>query len=210
MLESVPTERNQHKLFRLTNQLPILDFLEEQGLEGESVQEMQDLLHARGIVDSPDELCEVPFRVKTRLNKDGRLVTRFSDGSFSVFYSALEVETAEVETCHWFRKFVGNPKTPRTGYYLCFSCDFDGLVKDLRSKYIEWVELTDEDYEFCNILGAEAVQLHLDALLSPSARSAGGTCVPVFTRTSISNPQVVTHVAVTYDPSTDNVQLKVV
>jgi len=210
VLGSVPTERNQHKLYRLANQLPIPDFLEEQGLEGESVQEMEDLLHARGIVDSPDELCEVPFRVKTRLNKDGRYITRFSDGSFPVFYSALEMETAEAETCHWFRKIVGKPNTPRTGYYLCFRCDFDGLVKDLRSKHMEWVELTDEDYEFCNKLGAEAVQLDLDALLSPSARKADGTCVPVFTRTSISNPQAVTHVAVTYDPSTDNVQLEVV
>ena len=210
MLESIPTERNQHKLFRLTTQRSILDFLEEQGLEGESVQEMQDLLHARGIVDSPDELCEAPFRVKTRLNKNGRHVTRFSDGSFPVFYSALEMETAEAEICHWFRKIVGNPNTPRTGYYLCFSCDFDGSVKDLRSKYKEWVELTYEDYKFCNILGAEAVQLLLDALLSPSARRVGGTCVPVFTKTSISNPQVVTHVAVTYDPSTDNAQLQVV
>ncbi|MFV2035041.1 MAG: RES family NAD+ phosphorylase [Halocynthiibacter sp.] len=134
--------------------------------------------------------------------------TRFSDGSFPVFYSALEPETAAAEIKYRVPKIVGTPNRPRTVYYSRFSCDFDGSVKDLLSKHVDWHDLThDSDYSFCNRLGAEAINTELDGLVVPSARRSGGVNLPVFKRRAISNPVIHAIVAVTFDPATRGVVL---
>lgn len=168
---------------------------------------MLELLGSREISDTPEELYDGPFRPKRRLHKEGYR-TRFSDGSFPVFYSALEPETAAAEIKYWFVKFAGTPTRPRTAYYSRFSCDFDGSTKDLRPKHEDWPDLThDNDYRFCNSLGAEAMDAELDGLVTPSARRSDGTNLPVFRRRAIDNPVVHALVAVTLDPSTGEVVL---
>ena len=200
MLESLPTEKFQLKVFRLTTPTTA-DFLEGQGLAEESIMEMKALLQSSGVSDSLEELCEAPFRPKRRL----KYATRFSDGTFPVFYSSLDTETAKAEACHWYSRFVGNPEEPRTAHYVCFSCSFHGSAKDLRPELDFWPELIADDYSFCNKLGAEAIELQLDGLLSPSARNENGTNIPAFTKASITNPQEVASVVITYDPSSDRV-----
>ena len=160
------------------------------------------------MVDTLEELCEAPFRPKPMMRRLGN-ASRFSDGSFQVFYSSTEAETAEAEIQHLFRRaFAGRPKSPRTAYYARFACDFDGLVKDLRPKEAQWPKLVhDNDYRFCNKLGAEAVELGLAGLLTPSVRRKTGTNLPVFTRKAISNPGDYILMAVTYDPGAGKVSL---
>ena len=206
MLELLSTEKHQLKLFRLSQIPQISKILEEQGIRGDGLNEMRELLQNRGITDSSEDLCKAQFR-NTRLNENMRFVTRFSDGTFPVFYSSLEVATAKAEISHHFAKIAGNPSKPRTAYYSCFSCDFEGQAKDLRLKQFDWPELTDDDYQFCNRLGAEAVEISLDGLFTPSARITDGTNFPVFTERSIRNPLVTMKIAVTYDPSTEKVSL---
>ncbi len=197
VLEAIQTNEVSLRIFRLATQPTHADFLKEQGLDKNAIKEMEELLQSRGITDTLEELCDAPFRLKKRLKK----ATRFSNGSFPVFYSSLETDTAKAEICHHFPRVAGSPKGPRTAYYVCFSCRFDGSTKDLRPMLEAWPKLIDDDYQFCSELGAEAVELQLDGLLSPAARNENGTNVPVFTRASISNPQEVAFVAVTYDPS---------
>ena len=185
-------------------------FLQGQEIDEQGAQEIRELLRSRGTGDSLEELCDLPFRPKPMLRRLGRS-TRFSDGSFPVFYSSLEAETAEAEVRHWFPTFAGDPVRTRTAYYSRFACDFDGTAKDLRPKEAEWPKLVhDHDYRFCNKLGAEAVQLGLDGLLTPSARRKTGTNLPVFARNAISNPGDAVEMAVTYDPASGNVSLKAV
>lgn len=170
-----------------------------QGFDDESVREILSLLASRSISGNPEELCDGPFR-PTQLQKN-KLRTRFSDGSFSVFYSSLDPETAEAEVRHSFRKYAGKPTTSRTAYYSRFSCRFDGSIKDLKPLHKDWPDLThDSDYSFCNELGAEAMASGLDGLLTPSARRPNGTNLPVFRRQAISNPVVHALVAMTLDP----------
>ena len=205
MLESIPTEHSDLKVFRVAIQISLSKFLETQGVDEEGMNEIRSLLQSRGIVDSPEELCEAPFRPKPRLRKAGRR-TRFSDGSFPVFYSSLDPETAEAEVRYWVPHFLGRPAARRTAYFSRFACDFKGTTKDLRSKKRTWQGLVhDSDYEFCNRLGAEAVRLGLDGLLTPSARKESGTNLPVFTRKSISNPREPVLLSMTYDPATEKV-----
>ena len=206
MLESISTESLRTDVFRFANQKWYAGHFRAQGFDDENVNEMFDLLASRGISDKPEDLCDGPFR-PTQLQQD-KIPTRFSDGSFPVFYSSLEPETAEAEIKFLFLKNVSEPNKPRTAYYSRFSCHFDGTIKDLRPMHADWPKLThDSDYGFCNGLGAEAVATDLDGLLTPSVRKPNGTNLPVFTRRAVSNPVVHALVAMTLDPASGEVYI---
>lgn len=205
MLESIATESLQTDVFRLASHLPNGDFLRAQGFDEKSVNEMFDLLTSCNVSDKPEDLCEEPFRSKPQLQKAERH-SRFSDGSFPVFYSSLEPETAEAEKKFLFLKNVSEPTKPRPAHYSLFSCHFDGSIKDLRPKLADWPDLThDSDYGFCNRLGTEAVASGLDGLITPSARRPNGTNLPVFRRHAVSNPKIHALVVMTLDPSSGEV-----
>ncbi len=206
MLESIATESLQTDVFRLAIQLQDIDFLRAQGFDDENVNEMLDLLASHNVTDNTEDLCDEVFRPKPQLQK-AENGTRFSNGSFPVFYSSLDPETAEAEVRHSFWKYAGKPASSRTAYYSCFSCHFDGSLKDLRPMHKDWPDLThDSDYDFCNRLGTEAVEdSDLDGLLTPSARRPNGTNLPVFRRRAVSNPVVHALVAMTLDPSSGEV-----
>ena len=165
-------------------------------LDPQSSNELRELLAASDQGTELDELLDGPFRPKRRL----RHRTRFSDGSFPVFYSSLDSATAEAEMRYWFPRYSGRPQHPRTAYYRRFSCTFDGIEKDLRTKISEWPDLVhDNDYSFCNQLGAEARRLEVDGLVTLSARHEGAN-LPVFARQAVSDPELEGGVAMTYYP----------
>lgn len=206
MLQGIPRQRAQHRVHRFALDRKAADFLRTQGLDAEGIEEMLDILKSAGVLDSPEALCEAPFKPKRRLSPRP---TRFSDGSFPVFYCALERETAQAETEHWFAEFVGQPEGERTAVYSCFACDFAGDTKDLRPQQGKWPNLTHpHDYTFCNALGAEAVEEKLDALLAPSARRATGTNLPVFAKRAVSNPGDLVLMMATYNPGTGRVTVR--
>ncbi len=162
---------------------------------------MRTLLEQRSQGANLEELCDAPFRRKHKIRRR----TRFSDGSFPIFYSSLDSATAEAEVRHWLPTIIGQPEHPRTAHYRLFSCAFVGIEKDLRPKIQEWPLLVhDSDYTFCNELGAEANHLKIDALVTPSARHEGIN-LPVFTRESISDPNEEALVTLTYLPDSGEV-----
>ena len=92
--------------------------MEEQGYAQQSIAELTDMLQSCGALDSLEELCAAPFRPKRRLWKDGFPVSRFSDGSFAVFYCSTEPETAEAEVHHHYcTKYSGQPDGERPAWY---------------------------------------------------------------------------------------------
>ena len=198
LLPKIPTKRNRRRVYRLASIVRDDEFLEVLGLDERSQQELKDLLEASGHVESIEDVFDAPFRRKPRLG----MVTRYSDGSYPVFYSSLDLATAEAEVAHWFMKsFRGHPERRRTAYYQRFACSFEGTEKDLRNKRSEWPELVrGDDYTFCNRIGAEAIQLGLDGLVAPSARREAGSNVPVFRRQAVSNPTPHGMVTVAFDP----------
>lgn len=173
------------------------EFLQSLELDQKGIEEVTGLLTDAGAKDSLDKLLEDPFRPKHRLYKTTFPVTRYSDGSFAVFYGALEEETAIAEVRHHFTiRFAGKPVGERVTWYHRFVCDFTGLVKDLRPKRKAWPDLTHgTDYGLCNRIGAEAKEKSLDGLLAPSAR-CDGTNIPVFERSALSNARNLEPVAV--------------
>ncbi len=202
MLDELPTQRSTRRVFRLARD-PTFDLLTALGLEARAEAELREALDAVRGVASAEELCEAVFRPKRRLRRR----TRYSDGSFPVFYSSLEPETAEAEVKHWWTAFSGTPEKPRTAYYRRLECKFSGREKDLRVKASEWPGLVHEsDYTFCNRLGAEAREQELDGLVAPSARHLGAN-VPIFRRGAIAEAELGDAVAVTYDPASGAVTL---
>ncbi len=207
VLEGITAEPYELELHRYASNESVGDVLRGQGLEGQAVDDMTEFLKQRGIDDSMDQFLDGPFQLRRQFGREKPLATRFSDGSFRVFYSSLEIETAEAELRRWVKNHMGQPKTARRAYYTCFSCEFDGSAKDLCTMHQDWPDLTADDYQFCNRLGKEALKDDLDAFLTPSARYAGGTNVPVFKRSAIHSPKVVLPVIVTYDPSSQSVSV---
>ena len=194
-------------MFRLASYHSETSFLEQQGFDSSQTEEIIALLRSRGVRDTLEDLLDEPFRSKSkRLEKVRK--SRFSDGSFPVFYGSLEGGTAEEEARHWFPKYVAQSRNGRTGYYQRFRCEFGGAAKDLRPMSEKWPDLThDTDYEFCNQLGGEAVEKGLDGLLVQSVRREGGTNLPTFERGAVKNPVAEALVAITYNPETGEVSL---
>jgi len=202
VLENILSRSNRRRVFRLAV-IPD-DLRDELQLDAQSRDELQEVLNAVGYRRDLEELCDAPFRPKPRLGRK----TRFSDGSFPVFYSSLDTATAEAELKYWFPRFCDNARSPRPAYYHRFSCTFQGTEKDLRPKAAEWRSLVDKtDYTFCNQLGAEAMQSGLAGLVTPSARH-DGVNLPVFRRDAVSAPELIDIAAVTYDPNTGETTLQ--
>ena len=101
MIEIIPSEPLQVHVYRMAVAKRISRFLEEQGLDSRSVEETKDFLRAYGMKDSAEEVCDAPFKPKSRLH-NVYSKSRFSDGSFPVFYSSQQIQTADAEIQHWF------------------------------------------------------------------------------------------------------------
>ena len=200
MLDEVETGRGHRRVFRLAVANVDEGLLAELGFDASSVREIREMLAAAGFATSPEELCDAPFKAKRAYRRR----TRFSDGPFPVFYSSLSGDTAEAEMGYWLPRYLGRPNTPRTAYYQKFSCSFAGTEKDLRGKLADWPELVSDDYTFCNRLAADAWRQQLGGLVTPSARHSG-TNQPVFRRRALSDPQPEGLVALTYDPTVDEI-----
>lgn len=115
MLDGIPSRMSERTVFRLSR-ISADDgrFLAELDLDAEGREELLDLLSGKVPADSGEEFLDGPFRSGRRKRNQ----TRFSDGSFPVFYSALRMETATAEVAFWFRKsYAGNPKENRKAYY---------------------------------------------------------------------------------------------
>ena len=203
MLDEILSEIRRRVVFRLSRVSSDDErFLADFNLDADGRDELLNLLSGQ-ISQSPiDELLDGPFRARSKL----RNKTRFSDGSYPVFYGALEAKTAAAEVAFWFGKeYVGTPKSSRTAYYQGFRCVFDGVEKDLRSSVREWPDLVhDSDYSFCNQLGAEARARGIDGLVVPSAREEGAN-MPIFVRGALSDPKLDEVVTVTYSIDTNDV-----
>ena len=204
MLEEIPSQRNCHQVFRLAT-IDDEDFMAELRLDPQGVDELRKFLVEGRHTNSLEELLDGPFRRMRRF----RSQTRFSDGSFPVFYSSFDAPTVEAEVKHWLPSHIGQPRNPRTVYYRRFSCTFDGVEKDLRSKIKDWPQLMEgSDYTFCNRLGAEARTLKIDALVTLSVRHKEGVNLPIFSRETIGNPRSEAFLAMTYNPTTGKVSIR--
>ncbi len=202
-LDEIAGKRKRRRVFRLAT-VPSGHFADSLGLDEQSAEELRQTIADAGYSSDLTELLDGPFRRKPERS-------RFSDGSFPVFYSSLDTETAEAESMHHLPRYAGCPTRSRTMFFRRFSCRFEGVEKDLRPQLGEWPDLVhSNDYTFCNLLGEEARASGIDGVAAPSARRPGGTNLPVFRRRALSDPQEGDWVSLTLNTVTSEVTLALV
>ena len=193
MLEGIRILQADHRVFRFANAVDFEDMLSAMGFDPEDIDEMLGFLGETGDEFDGTRLLDAPFAPKPQLEARKITPTRFSDGSLRVFYSSLESETAELEVVHWYAgAAVGSSR--RVAYYHRLRCRFRGSAADLRARATDWPFLVGDGgqaYSRCQALAREGVELNIAGFLTPSARRASGTNVPVFRRQALSEPEIL-------------------
>jgi hypothetical protein len=160
----------------------------KRGISAESIPEVKAALGVANVALNAEEAVSYSFR-------EPYGVGRFGDGTFGVFYSAHAETTCIEEIRYRHQRQLAEQRSgtfPHDRYYDLISCDFAGNTLTLlgaEAKYADLVSPTEAGYPFCRRLAKAAVAQRVDAFYTRSARDAYGTCVPIFNRTSITNPQ---------------------
>jgi hypothetical protein len=205
MLENIPAGHFRARSFRYAaehkdHQQRLADWK----LAPDQIREMLDVLRALGLLPSADEYLDAPFR----LRPDGKYTKgRFSDGSFPVFYSALEIETVKAEVKASQVRYALGYSSSRLVHFVRVSCQFVGQTKDLRPHFPSMQFLTAPQNPECHQVGSEAHGEGLDGLLTPSAARLHGTCLPVFRRSALSDPHEEQAVVFSLNQTTNSIEL---
>lgn len=125
---------------------------------------------------------------------------RFGDGiKYGVWYGALEKETSILEALYWVyqnaKEDIARSSKPVVidRRMLKAQIAADRAI-DLRLCADHHTQLTNDNYTFCQELGAYAVENKIDLFLTPSARNPGGTCVPVFSPSAIRSDRTIFYI----------------
>lgn len=179
-----------------------LQLLASLDLDALGIEEVLEDLRQRGVSTSIQEFFFSPFHRTADTSQ--RFQSRFSDGSWPIKYSALEPATSLAECQHTRKKYVLNNGTrSATLVFSTLSFSFSGDVKDLRPKKTDWPFLTSDDgYDTCNQIAREARTAGLSGLLTPSARAADGTCLPIFKADATKDPAIIASAKYGYDATT--------
>jgi hypothetical protein len=115
----------------------------------------------------------------THLNPDG---SRFSDGSFGVFYAARAQATAVEETrFHHGRFFAATAQAPMHVPMRLYTVTIQARLHDLRGRAIDPAIHAPNDYSAARALGASLRRDGSAGVVYRSVRHPGGTCAGLFT-----------------------------
>ena len=125
--------------------------------------------------------------------------SRYSDGSFGVWYGADCIETSVHETVHHWRKgFLQDAGMTQPGIRVertVYQVRCDAALLDLRPIVTRLPALVDgEDYAFTQQIGARLHREGHPGLLTRSAR-CNGDIYPVFNRRVLSTPRQLCHLS---------------
>ena len=159
---------------------------------------------ARVKSNAPLGLIERGFHYTTAVDypftKEPFLLSRYGNGSFGVWYGALDLETTIYETLyHTMREeskvegLTGILKRERAVYLV----KTRAILIDLAGKEKKYPDLISDSYALTQQI-AERVHKEHPGLLAPSARYSG-TNVVAFTPKILSDPRVNCYLTYTYD-----------
>lgn len=141
----------------------------------------------------------------THLNPEG---SRFSDGSYGVYYAAHTLETAIAEVSHHRGRFLARTAEPEIDIDLRWiQADFRQQAHDIRTPApgsdamaSAWADIYHpEHYGTAQALGRALRDLGSPALAYNSVRHAGGQCLAVFTPRALSNARPAGHMSLHWD-----------
>ena len=136
----------------------------------------------------------------THLNPEG---SRFSDGSYGVYYAAQALETAIAEVSHHRALFLSRTQEPAVDVDMrLISATVDAPLHDLRAldnKKRAAALLDPNDYGAPQLLGRQLREAGSWGVQFPSVRHAGGLCVGVFRPKALRNARSGAHIALHWD-----------
>jgi hypothetical protein len=130
----------------------------------------------------------------THLNPKG---SRFSNGSYGVYYAAADLQTALCETIHHFEKFARDAADPHREEDMrvllgTAHAEFHDLAK---LEEVERAKILDPDnYAASQIFAMSLRNQGSNGIVYPSVRNAGGTCIAAFRPKAVGIPLQERHV----------------
>ncbi|HVC63298.1 MAG TPA: RES family NAD+ phosphorylase [Acetobacteraceae bacterium] len=137
----------------------------------------------------------------THLNPDG---SRFSDGSFGVFYAAADLATAVTETRHHRARFMRATSQPPMELDMrVYVVDLDGELHDIGGLRQAMAAVYDpDDYAPGQALARRLRAAGSSGIVYDSVRRAGGACAAVFRPRCLTNPRQERHLCYVWDGRT--------
>ena len=134
----------------------------------------------------------------THLNPDG---SRFSDGSYGVYYAAQTLDTAIAEVSHHRAVFLARTEEASIDVDLrLIAAPVDADLHDLRELGPPGAGLFDPQfYAKPQALGRRLREAGSAGVLYPSVRHAGGFCVGIFRPRALGRARVGAHIALHWD-----------
>ena len=144
----------------------------------------------------------------THLNPDG---SRFSDGSYGVFYAARELDTSIRENVHHRARFLSATREPPTQLQMrAYSTRIACRVHDVRGAYPRIHD--PDDYTTSRKLAARLRAANSNGIVYDSVRDPGGQCVAIFWPDRVGPCSQAAHYAFCWDGTTitDVIRMKAV
>jgi hypothetical protein len=168
--------------------IQLFERLSDDPAEWETLAEIESLTNPR-IRDEIGEIRLVPAAERvsgpgaswvmasfTHVNPHG---SRFSDGSYGVYYAARELSTAIAETAfHLGRFYAATADPPHAEAMRALVGRLDASFHDLRGGAAAWAAFLDpDDYAASRALGHSLRAAGSNGIVYPSVRRSGGQCV---------------------------------
>lgn len=146
-----------------------------------------------------DHLCAIGFPFE----KDNFKASRYSDGTFPVWYGSMDLITTIYETVHHMIKATMTFKYEKevTRDRIIYDVFCQGLLIDLTRKKKYYPDLVSEDYRTTQRIGKQLSEQGYPGLLSPSARHHRGINVNIFKQNILSEPRVHSKLQYRLDPN---------
>lgn len=127
--------------------------------------------------------------------------TRFSNGSYGVYYAALDLNTAIAETVYHRERFMSRTHEPAIDLTMrVYGADLDAELHDVRGQMAAIPEIYHHtDYAAAQALGAQIRSEGAWGIAYDSLRHAGGQCIGVFRPKALSNCRQTKHLAYSWD-----------
>lgn len=133
----------------------------------------------------------------THVNRRG---SRFSDGSYGVYYAAAALATAVAETTHHMARFYAMTSDPPHAEEMrVLRGRVDAPFHDLRGQPDFLPCLDAEDYQASRTLGARLRRAGSNGVVYPSVRQAGGQCLGAFRPKAVGRPHQERHLRYHWD-----------
>jgi hypothetical protein len=134
----------------------------------------------------------------THLNPEG---SRFSDGSYGVYYAAYSLETAIAEVSHHRALFLSRTSEPAIDVDMrVITATLEAPLHDLRELGKRGAALFDPDrYAEPQSLGRRLREAGSWGVQFPSVRHVGGLCVGAFRPKALRNARSGAHIALHWD-----------